>query len=335
MSEFRQNPFTGQWVVMAANRAERPSDFRPSPAQKTGAICPFCRGHEGDTPEHLLAVSKGLAPASLADWDLRVIPNKYPALTTSPPPASANGVAGERLPGWGSQEVIIESAAHRTSTSELSNEEAEALFLVYQLRMKAAAKIQGAKHVVIFKNVGPGAGATIEHGHSQLVVLPHVPQNIVRETQRLGEHRQSRGSDLWEEVLAAELRAGSRILAAGEHVVALCPYAARWPYEIWLVPREPQPDYRAERERVVRECGRLMREMVARLERAARPTSYNYLLFSGPLNVAADSPFRWRVELFPRLTVPAGFEWGAECWMNPVPPEISAVALRAVGQGLP
>ena len=157
MSEFRQDPFSGRWVVMAANRAERPNDFRSSAPQRTGTVCPFCRGHEGDTPEHLLAVDRNLAPASLANWELRVIPNKYPALTTSPPPTSSNGVAGARLPGWGSQEVIIECAAHRTSTSELSADEAESLLVVYQMRMKAAAKIRGAKHVLIFKNVGPGA----------------------------------------------------------------------------------------------------------------------------------------------------------------------------------
>lgn len=328
MSEYRQDPFSGRWVVMAANRAERPCDFRASPPLRTDSVCPFCRGHEGDTPDHLLAVSRSLAPASAADWDLRVIPNKYPALTIAPPAAPPNGVAGTRLPGWGVQEVIIESAEHCLSTSELAEEQAEALFLVYQLRMKAASKIRGARHVVLFKNVGPGAGATIEHAHSQLVVLPHVPENIAREEQRLREHRQACGKDLWEEVLAAELREGKRIIAEGSEVVALAPYAARWPYETWIVPKRAEYDYRAERERVVREAGRMVREMVARLERAARPTAYNYLLLTAPLDANADSPFRWRVELFPRLTVPAGFEWGAECWMNPVPPEPSAEALR-------
>src|SRR5262245_51865364 len=165
MSEFRQDPLSRRWVIIGGERGGRPNEFVEATTRASGLTCPFCAGHEGETPPAIATYGAN----GKAKWLVRVVPNKFPAVTVDQPS------------GFGRHEVIIESPRHVASLSELSDEEAEAAFVAYRDRLAELKREGQFQYVQIFKNVGPAAGASLEHVHSQLVALSSVPEVVQQE----------------------------------------------------------------------------------------------------------------------------------------------------------
>lgn len=332
-SELRTDPLTAEQVIIAAHRAERPQDFSRTRYERTSADCPFCRGREDRTPGDLLLVKDDLSPATRKNWQLRVVPNKYPAL--APVVARAArlceypSVDRRAVAPTGVQEVLIESPKHLISLTELSPADAESVFLVYQQRMQALRGGPCGEYLLAFKNVGPGAGSSIEHTHSQLIALPETPERVRAQVLRGERHLLTTGRPLWDAMLADERADGRRIIAETKHLVAWCPYASRVGYEMRIAPRDPALRFEEQPEAIVRECGRLMHDLIGRLERRLDRPDYNYLVCTAPAAVTDPRQYRWHIALFPRLTVQAGFEWGTGIFINPVAPETAAAELRA------
>jgi UDPglucose--hexose-1-phosphate uridylyltransferase len=331
MSEYRQDPLSRRWVIIGCDdRAGRPNEFVEATTRQSNLSCPFCVGNEAETPEALATYSAGGNGA----WTVRVVPNKYPAVTTdesrctscellSPSPSSGQAA------GFGRHEVIIESPRHVASLSELTDEEAELVFTAYRDRLQQL-KAEGAfRYAQIFKNVGPAAGASLEHVHSQLVALPGVPEVLQTELMSCEEHFQRTGRPLFPELIERELSGGKRIVAASPAFVAFCPYASRFPYELWIAPRQHQPRFEDTELGELGELSRLVRDCIGRIERAVGLSSYNYLLHTQPFDTPAHDHYHWHIEILPRLTKVAGFEWGTGCFINPYAPESAAVQLRA------
>ena len=197
MSELRQDPITGNWVIIAPERAGRPTDFTKGAAEvvRRSHVCPFCPGNEAMTPPAVMTVPESSNPDEPASpawpaWEVRVFPNKFPALDAIAA-GGGHGEAGagvpvlfERLDGVGVHEVIVETPDHGATLATLSLESIENVLRVYQARIRELEKDQRIRHVVIFRNHGSEAGATLEHGHSQLVALPIVPLRVREESRR-------------------------------------------------------------------------------------------------------------------------------------------------------
>jgi UDPglucose--hexose-1-phosphate uridylyltransferase len=212
----------------------------------------------------------------------------------------------------------------------LRPDEAETVFAAYHdrlTRLKAEGKF---RYVQIFKNVGPSAGASLEHVHSQLIALPGVPQVIQEELAASAEHFREQGQSLLAGVIEREIAAGSRIVAATPSFVAFCPYASRVPYEICVAPRHHAPRFEDAKAGELGELSRLMVDLIGRIERAVGISAYNYLLHTQPFDMPAGDHYHWHIEILPRLTKLAGFEWGTGCYINPFLPETAAEHLRAV-----
>src|SRR5438045_2316021 len=211
MSEFRQDPLSRRWVIIGGERAGRPNEFVEAATRARGLTCPFCAGHEADTPTAIATYGAN----GKGKWLTRVVPNKFPAVTANDPvkpPASLFSAAGDNaaVPGFGRHEVIIESPRHVASLSELTDAEAEAAFGAYRDRL-CQLKAEGRyRYVQIFKNVGPAAGASLEHVHSQLVALPDVPavveQELIASREYFQRHRRSLLLDMLEQELTARHR---------------------------------------------------------------------------------------------------------------------------------
>jgi UDPglucose--hexose-1-phosphate uridylyltransferase len=331
MPEYRQDPLSRRWVIIGGDRAGRPNEFVEATVRQSTQPCPFCAGNEADTPEAVATY-----PANgKGGWSVRVVPNKYPAVTPDlaacptchplSPDASPTAV-----PGFGRHEVIIESPRHVASLSELTPAEAEAVFTVYRERL-AQLKAEGRfRYVQIFKNVGSAAGASLEHVHSQLVALPGVPEVVQQELAASAEHFQQHKKPLLPSLIADELAAGSRIVALTPSLVAFCPYASRVPFEVCVAPRQHSPRFEDAQPGELGELSRLMRDLIGRIERAAGQSAYNYLLHTQPFDMPAQGHYHWHIEILPRLTKLAGFEWGTGCFINPFLPEACAEHLRTV-----
>jgi UDPglucose--hexose-1-phosphate uridylyltransferase len=336
MSELRQDPITDRWVVIAENRAERPQEFARLEVRRDSADCPFCAGHESETPT-AVDLSKDFPGANGTDWQLRVVPNKYPAvgLPTSedeigeyaPLYAASGDGLGQRQPGFGVHEVIIESPHHLISFSELTEPQAELVFLAYRHRLLALQSKSQVEYALIFKNARADAGASIEHVHSQLIALPWIPHEIQYELTKAHEHLLMRGESLMEAVLAAEVADGRRIVTSTDRFTVFCPAASRLPYETWVVPRQAAPRFELESPEVIAEAAQLVRDVIIRLESVIDQPAYNFWIHSAPLRDDSGQ-IHWRIEIASRLTRLAGFEIGSGCFINSVAPEEAAVRLR-------
>jgi UDPglucose--hexose-1-phosphate uridylyltransferase len=334
MSEFRHDPLSRRWVIIGGERGGRPNEFVEAASRATGISCPFCAGHESETPEAIASYSSN----GKGKWLVRVVPNKYPAVTshnvvgTLRVPSECNGTPSvpTTLPGFGSHEVIVESPRHIASFSELTDAEAAAVFSAYSDRLQKLKAAGSYRYVQIFKNVGPAAGASLEHVHSQLVALPTVPEVIEQELAASGEFFQQYKRSLLGDMIEREVAAGDRIVAQTDNFVAFCPYASRFGYEVWLAPRRHQPRFEDAQKGELGEASRLARDIIGRIERAAGQSAYNYFLHTQPFDMPAYDHYHWHIEIIPRLTKVAGFEWGTGCFINPYPPEAAAEHLRSV-----
>jgi UDPglucose--hexose-1-phosphate uridylyltransferase len=324
MSEFRQDPMSRRWVIIGGERNGRPNEFVEAATRATGISCPFCAGHESETPPPIASYSSN----GKGHWLARVVPNKYPALSAA---ANGNGAASpSSLPGFGSHEVIIESPRHVASLSELTDPEAKAVFNAYRDRLIQLKSQRLYRYVQIFKNVGPAAGASLEHVHSQLLALTTVPEALQQELTASGDYFSEHKRSLLLDMLDRELAADTRIVAATKNFVAFCPYASRFGYEVWIAPRRHQPRYEDVKDSELGELSLLVREVIGRIERAAGQVAYNYFLHTQPFDMPAHDHYHWHIEIIPRLTKVAGFEWSTGCFINPYSPESAASHLRSV-----
>lgn len=330
MSEYRQDPISRQWVIIGTERAGRPCEFAEPVFLRRAVACSFCAGNEAETPPPIATYEN---PANPAQWLVRVVPNKYPALL----PAKAaprdtqffsEAAVDHPLPGVGSHEVIIESPRHVASLSELTEAESELTFRAYRDRLRTHFASGQSQYVQIFKNVGPTAGASLEHAHSQLIALPGIPDVAARQLAIAKEHYSQTRRSLFVGLIERELRLGERMVAQSERFVAFCPYASRFGYEVWFAPRQHRPRYENAQDGELGELSSLMRQLVLCLERTTGQPAYNFYLYTSPAR-DGDDFFHWHFQIIPRLSKIAGFEWSTGCFINPYPPEACAAELRA------
>jgi UDPglucose--hexose-1-phosphate uridylyltransferase len=333
--EYRQDPLSGSWVILARARAERPTEFVAQPVRRRLEHCPFCAGNERFTPR---AVATYPAAAdSQADnhrWQVRVIPNKFPAVIESAPDIPDCGAAADRLaplPGYGVHEVIVESREHTSSFSELSAEQARWSLLAYRDRLRCLANDSRLAYALLFKNCRGGGGATLEHTHSQIVGTSLTPAVVQRELQAAAEFHDRHRDCIFCRMVRSELDQAVRLVASTARFVAFCPFASRFPYEVWMLPREHAARYEDASLGDLDELSALLQLVLRSLEKNFSQVPYNYWIHTSPFDSAPFDYYHWHIELIPRITSQAGFEFGTGCFMNPVAPEDAASTIRVTG----
>lgn len=324
MPQLRQDPISGRWVIIAENRADRPQEYSAAPRQLMEP-CPFCAGYEDQTPG-AVAVYPAAAAAEGA-WLVRVIPNKYPAVQQEED--AATDLPFSARSAIGVHEVFIESRRHVTSFAELSAEEARWTFVAYRDRLMALREDSRIQYALVFKNAREAGGASLEHVHSQLLATSFIPPDIQWELARAGEHRSMYGTCLFCELLAEDLES-DRMVAATENFVAICPYASRFPFEMCVLPRDHAEAFEETSDEELSELSSLVQKLIQRLEQCWDSPAYNFWIHSVPLERSQHDDYHWHIEIAPRITQQAGFEFGTGCFINPVAPEDAARRLRSV-----
>jgi len=328
MPELRKDPIVGRWVIIATERAKRPHDFKTETAPASGKFCPFCEGNEDKTPSEILAYrERGTEPNS-PGWRVRVVPNKFPALMVEGNPNKRGEGIYDLMQGIGAHEVIIESPKHDTSLVALPEARVQEILWVYRDRLVDLKKDQRLVYGLLFKNVGTAAGASLEHTHSQLIVTPIVPIYVMEEMIGSMEFYNYRGRCIFCDMILQELGTESRIVLDSELFVALCPFASRFPFETWILPKQHSSHYENIQKQGVEELAYMLRQVTGRLEAALDVPPYNYMVHTAPFDARELPHFHWHIEVIPRLTRVAGFEWGTGFYINPVPPEHAAAFLR-------
>jgi UDPglucose--hexose-1-phosphate uridylyltransferase len=328
MSEFRKDPVTGRWVIIASERAKRPRQHSVIDFSADIEPCPFCPRNEAMTPAEVLAYRDPQAPPNSPGWRVRVVPNKYPALEKSAVWQAQNDGLYESMNGVGVHEVIIESPEHVTDIGRLSETQIALVLRAYGDRLRHWRQDQRWHYLLIYKNQGERAGATLEHVHSQLVALPSVPKDSVDKTASMLKHYASTGRCIYCEMVEKEIDRQERLVSSDEHFIVLCPFAPRFAYETWILPRDHAPVFEQSSETDTIALARTLRDTIRRLNRALDNPPFNYVIQSNPKPESANGPYHWHMEIMPQLTRAAGFEWGSGTHINPLSPEAAARLLR-------
>lgn len=327
MPELRKDPVIGRWVIIATERARRPSDFVPETAKPKGAAeCVFCPGNEGKTPPEVLAYRSHGGP-----WTLRAVPNKFPALQIEGELVSSGEGIYDRLAGVGAHEVIIETPDHAATLATLPEAAVADVFFAYRDRLVDLKKDPRFEYILIFKNHGAAAGASLEHPHSQLIATPILPKMVIEELDGAAQYFRYKERCVWCDIVRQERRDGQRIILDEGGFLALAPFAPRFPFETWVLPATHQSSYEQIQPNEVEALARLMRRLTARVNRVLGEPPYNYIIHTAPLREGPLQHFHWHLEFMPKLTRVAGFEWGTGFFINPTPPEAAARFLQEGG----
>lgn len=331
MPELRKDPVAGHWVIMAQERAKRPDEFAagdaaPKPASPN---CPFCEGKEGKTPPEIRAVRQS-GEANSPGWRVRVVPNKFPALRIEGELERRGDGVYDLITGIGAHEVIIESPRHHLSISELEVDEVREVLAMYRERLTDLRRDPRLAYGLVFKNVGESAGASLEHTHSQLIVTPVVPAQVQGEMDRCRHYHGFRGRCLLCDMVQQELSSSIRVVVDSPNFLSFAPFASRVPFETHVLPKRHESHYEDLPGDRMTELAEVLRTTLRKIEGAIRTPPYNYLLHTAPLNSGPLEYYHWHLEIIPRITRVAGFEWGTGFYINPVPPEHAAQFLREV-----
>jgi UDPglucose--hexose-1-phosphate uridylyltransferase len=334
-SQLRRDPVTGRPTIIATNRAHRPGAFVQEDPGPKEMPCPFCAGHEQETPAAIATFSldphNGRVLDNAAPWHIRIVPNKYPAM------APLQGACDEWPEDFhaaqaavGVHEVIIESPTHATRLAALDPSVVGLLFQAYRQRLIELAG-EDLAYGLVFKNEGKVAGASLEHCHSQILGTAFVPPQVLEELDGSRAYFEKHRACVYCQLIAREGNAGTRIVTHTTHFVAICPFASRFPYEMWLLPRRPHHQFESAADDKLCEFGRLVSNLINRIQRIHKNAAFNYILHTAPFDINDGDYYHWHLEIIPRLTLAAGFEWGSGCFINPVSPEAAADSLRAAG----
>jgi UDPglucose--hexose-1-phosphate uridylyltransferase len=329
LPELRKDPITGRWVIISTDRGKRPSDFvRESVQIKGVGMCPFCPGNEGKTPSEVLAYGRNGSSRDTPGWSLRVVSNKFPALGIEGNLDREGEGLFDRMSGIGAHEVIIESPDHGLTLATMPQRAIEETFWAYRDRTLDLKNDRRFRYILLFKNHGEAAGATQEHTHSQLIALPIVPKRVREEVDSSKRYYDEKERCIFCDIIRQEMEAQKRVILNDEQFIALAPYAPRFPFETWILPRQhssafenmPTPSYSG--------LARTLREFLSRIDSVLNFPAYNYVIHTSPVGEEANDHYHWHLEVMPKLTRVAGFEWGTGFYINPTPPEESARFLR-------
>jgi UDPglucose--hexose-1-phosphate uridylyltransferase len=331
LPELRRDIITDRWVIISTDRRKRPNDFRVEHAALIGGQhCPFCPGHEGMTPPEVLAFRNG-SPPNAPGWDVRVVPNKFPALQVEGNLDREGEGLFDRMNGVGAHEVIIETPDHGKTFATMTEPEIERVLWAYRERINDLKRDRRFRSILIFKNHGAPAGATLEHAHSQLIALPIVPDFVREEIQGARRHFEAKERCVFCDIVRQETASGLRVVAENGEMVALAPYAPRFPFETWLLPRNHGSRFEDGSRQEYEGLARMLKVVLSRMDRALEHPSYNLIVHSAPFADGVSDVYHWHVEIIPKLARTAGFEWGSGFYINPTSPEEAAEVLRAAG----
>ncbi len=336
MSELRFDPIRNRWVIVAPERRLRPHELiRPRfLATPDPSRCPFEPGRESLTPPEILRIPRPDGQG----WQVRVVPNKFPALRVEGTIERRGYGPYDSISGVGAHEVIVEHPDHDRELADMETWEVEAIFQAWRTRLLDLRNDTRLRYILLFKNHGLEAGASIAHPHSQLIATPIIPEFVTQELAACRRHFRRKERCLFCDVIRMELEHGERIALESPRYVALAPWASSFPFETWILPRTHMHDFAAAPEPELRALASIVVDVARRLRALLDDPPFNMVLHTAPSPhprpghpddwTTLEYDFHWHLEIVPRISRIAGFEWGSGFTINPTPPEEAARFLR-------
>jgi UDPglucose--hexose-1-phosphate uridylyltransferase len=322
-----------------------PGQAPKQPLVEHEEACDFCPGHERRAMPEVYAVRDDYSTVDREGWLVRVVPNKYPAVSFDAEgvPSPREAASGkwkeaavresasplrETLPGVGLHEVIVESPSHNKHFALQDSGQAKLIVETLRHRCRMVMQARDLRYACILKNHGARSGASIRHPHFQIIATAIVPHFAGLMVERQEGYMKENGRPLFDALLEEEAACGERIVAADEHFVTLAPWASQVPYEMWIVPRRPMASFADLPDDQTATFAAALQQALHRLYLRLDDPDYNLVIHNSPKGERAQRHHHWFVQVLPRFTTPAGFEWGTGVYINHVPPEEAARSLR-------
>lgn len=344
MPELRRDPVVGYWTIISAERGWRPMDYRPVKIT-TERECPFCEGKESHTPPEVFALRSGSSAKDGPGWQVRAIPSQVAMLSPQNGEPESHGMGlYDMRDGTGRHEIIVETPRHQHDLDEFTEAQVEQVLRVYASRINELEKDPGLQYPLLFKNHGLTSGAAVDvirHSRSQLVGLPIIPKRAKEELQMARNYFERRERCVFCDVLKQERSSQTRLVAENDAFFAFCPFASRYPFETWILPKKHSADFGHLEPSSFGALASLLRGCLVRLRNLLEDPPYNIILHTAPFRHAKagsywktlDADYHWYLQIMPRLTMSAGFEWGTGIHINATPPEEAAQLLREAPAG--
>lgn len=331
MTELRRDPIVGRWVIVNKSYPKRPRDFDVQPQHYEDAQnCPFCAGNEKMTPPEIQAFRDNNSFRNTPGWQIRVVPNKFPALRIEGDLDNRGNGIFDFSNGIGAHEIIIETPQHTKDLADLEPTHIEKILQMFCLRSLDLQKDKRFKYILIFKNYGSAAGASLDHDHAQLIALPMIPKSVLEELKGSANYFDFKERCLFCDIIRQELSENERIIVQNKEFISFCPFVSRFPFEMWILPRAHKLFYHDISQAEITSLAKVLKESLLRMKTALNNPPYNLLIHTSPINGDEWTGYHWHIEIMPRLDRVAGFEWGTGFYVVPTPPELAAKYLKEV-----
>ena len=331
VNDLRKDPVSGRWVIIATDRLLRPHDVEETKHRTSSPqSCPLCPGNEHMTPPEIWRWAE-----ADGKWSVRVIPNKFPVLRVEGELVRRGEGMFDHMSGIGAHEVIVDTPEHEFNPEKYDGNQAFRVLSTYKRRLLDLKNDIRLRYGLIFKNVGAEAGASLTHPHSQLIAMPIIPKHVKEELNNCRHYFELKERCLFCDIIHEEIEKAKRIIMETEHYIAWTPYASRFPFETWIMPKKHNACYTCVEEGELEDLGTLLHQVIRSINRLLSSAPFNYVFHTRPFRLSQrhqettlDQDYHWHIEIIPRLTKIAGFEWGTGFYINPTPPEEAARSLR-------
>ncbi|MBI5640927.1 MAG: galactose-1-phosphate uridylyltransferase [Nitrospirae bacterium] len=334
--ELRKDPLLGRWIAVLS-QPKAPSDYLLSRNGEAEDSCIMCAGREKETPAEIMSVPRLHTDGSAKGWWTRVIPNFSPVFQVEGDLGRRGEGMYDKMNSIGANEVIIESPDHSLRPEDMGLEQMKRVLRTYRARMADLEKDPRLRYTLIYKNSGKDAGALYSHSISHLASTPVIPKRVKEELDGAKQYFAYKERCLFCDILREELRVGSRVILETGHFVAFCPYASKFPFESWIVPKRHHCAFQDVTEEEIEDMALILSSILKKLRTAFDGLPFNYFIHSAPNRIprkdhwhTLGDDFHWHLEIMPRLLKTSGFEWGSGFYILPTSPEYASKYLREV-----
>ena len=335
MPELRKDPIIGRWVIIATERSKRPDEFGSNSDGPDEGECPFCEGKEARTSGEIFA----LRPQGASNgngWQVRVIPSVAPFLRIEGEIDRRGHGLYDVMSGIGAHEIVVETPQHIDNTADLPVQQIANVFSVYRERIIDLEKDMRFKYALVFKNYGwPAGGGRERHARSQLIATPITPKRVKEELVGARQYYDYHERCIFCDIIKQEIEQKDRVVLDLDGFIALVPFASRFPFEVWILPKRHSSDFIHLEEQQRLDLARITKLVLQKLKKALDNPPYNYIIHTAPFRrekrgywKTINQDYHWHIEIMPRITRVAGFEWGSGFYICPIPPEDAAKFLR-------
>jgi UDPglucose--hexose-1-phosphate uridylyltransferase len=338
MPELRKDPVIGRWVIVATERAKKPDQFSVPQETVQEKPCPFDEGKESETPQEIYAVRPDNSARNGPGWKLRVVPSKAPFLRIEGGLDRRGKGLYDVMNGVGAHEIIIETNEHIANMADLGEDRIAMVMKCYIDRIRDLENDTRFKYVLVFKNYGWSAGGgSMRHSRSQLIATPVNPKRVKEELVGCRQYHEYHERCVFCDIIRQEIEQKDRLIMDVDGFIAVVPFASRFPFEVWILPKRHSCDFVSLGEQERNGLAKILKQVLRKLKGGLNDPPYNYIIHTAPFRrqkpgywKTVNEDYHWHIEITPRLTRVAGFEWGTGFYICPVTPEAAAKYLRDV-----